>query len=150
MVRMRKNDVDSSASFDNTIKLWDCESHQLLAFFNVQDLLRLILSPDSRQLAYTTITKDDCKPSVSLKSDTTRRPPTGHRRAPISTLSVSQRLPPKTVLQQPTFLCLRKLLRFPCTNASQSGRKDQFHDPLDSSSDKGKKKARESKQGTSC
>ncbi|KAG1811644.1 WD40-repeat-containing domain protein [Suillus variegatus] len=192
----------ASASFDNTIKLWDCESRQLLASFNVQNLLRLILSPDSRQLAYTTITKDDCKicicdippevlaqacniackkPSLSLQSDTTRRPPTGHRRAPISTLPVSQRPTPKTDPQQPTFLRLRRLLRFPRTNASQPSRKDQFCDPLDfpatlplpsdgrhgnsspstllpggraffnsiqSSSDKGKQKARESKRKT--
>ncbi|KAG2055086.1 WD40 repeat-like protein [Suillus hirtellus] len=192
----------ASASFDNTIKLWDCESRQLLASFNVQNLLRLILSPDSRQLAYTTITKDDCKicicdippevlaqacnvarkkPSLSLQSDTTCRPPIGHRRAPISTLPVSQRPTPKTASQQPTFLRLRKLLRFPRTNASQPGRKGQSRDPLDfpatlplpsygrhgdssastllpggraffnsiqSSSDKGKQKARESKKGT--
>ncbi|KAG1794681.1 WD40-repeat-containing domain protein [Suillus plorans] len=173
----------ASASFDNTIKLWDCESRQLLASFNVQNLLRLVLSPDSRQLAYTTITKDDCKicicdippdvlaqacniarkkPSLSLQSDTTRPPPTGHRRAPISTLHMSQRPTPKTDPKQPTFLRLRKLLRFFRTNASQPSRKDQLRDPLDFpatlplppdgchslSSDKGKQKARESKQGT--
>ncbi|KAG1794671.1 WD40-repeat-containing domain protein [Suillus plorans] len=50
-----------SASFDNTIKLWDYESRQLLASFNVQNPRALILSPDSRQLAYTTNTKDDYK-----------------------------------------------------------------------------------------
>ncbi|KAG1870956.1 kinase-like domain-containing protein [Suillus tomentosus] len=48
----------ASASFDNTIKLWAFESRQLLASFDVQDLFRLVLSPDSRQLAYTT---DHCK-----------------------------------------------------------------------------------------
>jgi WD40 repeat protein len=51
----------ASTSQDNTIKLWAFESRQLLASFDAQDPLRLILSPDSRQLAYATTTKDDCK-----------------------------------------------------------------------------------------
>ncbi|KAG2745615.1 hypothetical protein P692DRAFT_20698173, partial [Suillus brevipes Sb2] len=41
----------ASASWDNTIKLWAFESRQLLASFHVQDIYRLILSPNSRQLA---------------------------------------------------------------------------------------------------
>ncbi|KAG1786468.1 quinon protein alcohol dehydrogenase-like superfamily [Suillus plorans] len=44
----------ASASSD-TIKLWSFESRQLLASFNVQALHSLILSPDSHQLAYTTL-----------------------------------------------------------------------------------------------
>ncbi|KAG2339328.1 hypothetical protein BDR05DRAFT_1003437, partial [Suillus weaverae] len=52
----------TSASYsDNTIKLWAFESRQLLASFDVQDPVRLILSSDSRELAYTTSTKDDHK-----------------------------------------------------------------------------------------
>jgi WD40 repeat protein len=51
----------ASASRDNTIKLWDFESRQLFASFDVQNLFRLVLSPNSRQLAYTTHTKDNDK-----------------------------------------------------------------------------------------
>jgi WD40 repeat protein len=53
------NALLASASFDNTIKLWAFESRQLLASFHVQDIFRLVLSPDSRQLAYTTSTIDN-------------------------------------------------------------------------------------------
>ncbi|KAG1725820.1 WD40-repeat-containing domain protein [Suillus occidentalis] len=47
----------ASSSLDETIKLWAFESRQLLASFDVQNLGTLILSPDSRKLAYTTYTK---------------------------------------------------------------------------------------------
>ncbi|KAG1814009.1 WD40-repeat-containing domain protein [Suillus subaureus] len=43
----------ASSSCDSTIKLWAFESRQLLASFDVESPLTL-LSPDSRQLAYTT------------------------------------------------------------------------------------------------
>ncbi|KAG1752441.1 quinon protein alcohol dehydrogenase-like superfamily [Suillus paluster] len=55
----------ASASNDNTIKLWAFESRQLLASFHGQNPNhpiygqspnRIVLSPDSRQLAYTTYT----------------------------------------------------------------------------------------------
>jgi WD40 repeat protein len=49
----------ASTSLDNTIKLWAFESRQLLASFHVQDIFRFVVSPDSRQLAYTTYTRDD-------------------------------------------------------------------------------------------
>lgn len=49
----------ASASYDDTIKLWAFESRHLLASFGIQSPTALILSPDSRQLAYTTRTKDD-------------------------------------------------------------------------------------------
>jgi WD40 repeat protein len=57
------NTLLASASKDNTIKLWAFESRQLLASFDVhaQDLHELVLSPNSRQLAYTVGTKDDNK-----------------------------------------------------------------------------------------
>ena len=42
------------ASRDSTIKLWAFESRQLLASFDAHDPLTLILSPNSRQLAYFT------------------------------------------------------------------------------------------------
>ncbi|KAG2338121.1 WD40 repeat-like protein [Suillus weaverae] len=51
----------ASASNDDTIKLWAFQSRQLLASFTAQNLLRLTFSPNSRQLAYTTTTKDDYK-----------------------------------------------------------------------------------------
>jgi WD40 repeat protein len=51
----------ASASYDNTIKLWAFESRQLLASFDVRNLLRLVLSPTSRQLAYTVRTTYDYK-----------------------------------------------------------------------------------------
>jgi WD40 repeat protein len=44
----------ASSYNDNTIKLWAFESRQLLASFDVEPPLALLLSPDSRQLAYTT------------------------------------------------------------------------------------------------
>jgi WD40 repeat protein len=44
-----------TSSSDNTIKLWAFESRQLLASFDVEPFtLRVLFSPDSRQLAYTT------------------------------------------------------------------------------------------------
>jgi WD40 repeat protein len=43
----------ASASFDNTIRLWAFESRQLLASFD-RGANFLVLSPNSRQLAYTT------------------------------------------------------------------------------------------------
>ncbi|KIK36086.1 hypothetical protein CY34DRAFT_811593 [Suillus luteus UH-Slu-Lm8-n1] len=46
----------ASSSSDNSIKLWAFESRQLLASFDVQHPDFLILSPDSRKLAYTTCT----------------------------------------------------------------------------------------------
>jgi WD40 repeat protein len=46
----------ASASDDHTIKLWAFESRQLSASFDVQYPGVLILSPDSRKLAWTTYT----------------------------------------------------------------------------------------------
>jgi WD40 repeat protein len=51
----------ASISDDETIKLWAFESRQLLASFDVQHIYRLVFSPDSRQLAYTTYITDDRK-----------------------------------------------------------------------------------------
>ncbi|KAJ8588817.1 WD40 repeat-like protein [Rhizopogon salebrosus TDB-379] len=44
----------ASTSHDNTIKLWAFESRQLLASFHNLNPYIITLSPDSRQLAYTT------------------------------------------------------------------------------------------------
>jgi WD40 repeat protein len=50
----------ASASYhDETIKLWAFESRQVLASFDVQNVIRLIFSPDSRQLGYVINTEDD-------------------------------------------------------------------------------------------
>jgi WD40 repeat protein len=51
----------ASAGEDDTIKLWAWESRQLLASFDVRNPQILVLSPDSRQLAYVTDTEDDHK-----------------------------------------------------------------------------------------
>ncbi|KIK39280.1 hypothetical protein CY34DRAFT_342717 [Suillus luteus UH-Slu-Lm8-n1] len=45
----------ASASDDHTIRLWAFESRQLLASFDVPCPLNIILTPDSRQIAYTTL-----------------------------------------------------------------------------------------------
>ncbi|KAG1766359.1 hypothetical protein EV702DRAFT_1204148 [Suillus placidus] len=142
---------------DNTIKLWAFESRQLLASFDVQNLyFPLVLSPDSRQLVYTTSTKDDHKiyicntpPDILaqariiarkklahkdlLNSDATRptRPPAGHRRPPISAIPIAPRLPPARDPQQPTFLRLNKFLRFSPRANAVPVRHIQPRDPLD-------------------
>ncbi|KIK43125.1 hypothetical protein CY34DRAFT_804125 [Suillus luteus UH-Slu-Lm8-n1] len=108
----------ASASHDNTIKLWAFESRQLLgSFMHVQYIYRLLLSPNSRQLAYTTYTQDDhniciCDiPPKVLAQALPRPPPT---RGP----------------QQPTFPRLSKLLHFSRANAVLA-RHIQPRDPLD-------------------
>jgi WD40 repeat protein len=47
----------ASVSFDYTIKLWAFESRQLVASFNQSSTRLLVFSPDSRQLACTTLYK---------------------------------------------------------------------------------------------
>ena len=46
----------SASSFDRTVKLWAFESRQILASFDVngQPIRNVVLSPNARQLAYTT------------------------------------------------------------------------------------------------
>jgi WD40 repeat protein len=46
--------LTSASSYDGTIKLWAFESRQLLASFERHATKFLVLSPDSRQLAYMT------------------------------------------------------------------------------------------------
>jgi WD40 repeat protein len=49
----------ASASRDNTIKFWAFESRQVIASFYILNPYILVLSPDSHQLAYTTLTTPD-------------------------------------------------------------------------------------------
>jgi WD40 repeat protein len=52
-----------SSSYDKTIKLWTFESRQLLASFDIESpILTLVLSPNSRQLAYKNW--DDCNINI--------------------------------------------------------------------------------------
>ncbi|OAX39024.1 WD40 repeat-like protein [Rhizopogon vinicolor AM-OR11-026] len=51
----------ASISWDNTIKLWALESHQLLASFDVLIPRYIIFSPVSHQLAYATSALEGCK-----------------------------------------------------------------------------------------
>ncbi|KAG2065489.1 WD40 repeat-like protein [Suillus decipiens] len=143
----------ASASQDNTIKFWTFESRQLLASFDVQNPRCLILSPDSRQLVYSTHTEDGCNICICdiplnilaqariiarkksahrdlLNSDATRRHPAGHRRPPISAIPIPSRPPPTRDPQQPTFLRLRKLLRFSSLTNAVPVRHIQPRDPL--------------------
>ncbi|KIK33874.1 hypothetical protein CY34DRAFT_813302 [Suillus luteus UH-Slu-Lm8-n1] len=117
----------ASASRDHTIKLWAFESRQLLVSFDVQHPITLILSPDSRTLAYSTYTGDDYKiyicntpPNVLTRSsaiahkkparafsdplnpDGTRRSVAGCRKRPIHVIPAVHP-PPTKDPQQPSF-----------------------------------------------
>ncbi|KAG1762204.1 WD40-repeat-containing domain protein [Suillus occidentalis] len=142
----------ASASFDNTIKLWAFESRQLLASFEVQNIFKVVLSPNSHQLAYTTRSEDshkiyicDTPPKVlaqarkiaRTKSNLGRllhshatRLPARHRKPPIYTIPTVQRPPPTNDSQKPSFLQFSKILRFPRTNIIPV-RHIQPRDPLD-------------------
>jgi WD40 repeat protein len=84
----------SSASRDDTIKLWDFESRQLLASFHVQNPRTLIFSPDSRKLAYTIAYKDDnniyiCNTPVDILTSIGRPAPEGQPTFPTVRLLTS-------------------------------------------------------------
>lgn len=87
----------ASASNDNTIKLWDCESHQLLASFDnwYSPNSILVFSPDSRQLAYTTWAEachcNICICDVLAQASTSTDPPSPN---PDSRQSVAALQPP--------------------------------------------------------
>ncbi|KAG1865665.1 hypothetical protein C8R48DRAFT_772662 [Suillus tomentosus] len=134
-----------------TIKLWAFESRHLLASFNVLPLDSLTLSPDSRQLAYTSGSNiyiyntpaeilasigsaSDAQTSALknlsladlLKSDATRRP-----RNPVTISYPPRPRPTPTVDPQSSiFVCrFRKLLRLPPRANAVSN--NQPRDPLD-------------------
>ncbi|KAG1762206.1 hypothetical protein EDD22DRAFT_970166 [Suillus occidentalis] len=140
-----------SASYGDTIKLWAFEPRQLLASFDIKNVYRLVLSPDSRQLAYVVDTKDDHKicicdtpPDVLaqarniahkklnfnhlLHSHATR--PVGQRKPPIYAIPTVQRTQPTRDPQQPAFRRLGNLLRFSHANTVPV-RNTQPRDPLD-------------------
>ncbi|KAG1807281.1 uncharacterized protein BJ212DRAFT_756726 [Suillus subaureus] len=122
----------ASASFDDTIRLWDCESRQLLASFDVQKITALLLSPDSRQLAYKSYASDDHEICICDTPPDVLTQATGRRRPLISTVPVSSRPLPTIDPQQPVFVRLRKFLSFSShTNAVHPIRNDQPRDPLD-------------------
>jgi hypothetical protein len=89
-----------SASRDYTIKLWGCESRQLFASFEVHNPHILVLSPDSRQIAYTTYTKDEddykiciCDTPLDVLAQASIRIPCGSC-ANIPLQTVTRNLPP--------------------------------------------------------
>ncbi|KAG2066419.1 YVTN repeat-like/Quino protein amine dehydrogenase [Suillus decipiens] len=120
----------ASAAGDETIKLWAFESRQLLASFDVQSPFIVLLSPDARQLAYTTYssiiicntppdvlasTRKKATLSNLLNSNATRRPP-AIRRNPL--VFASPQTHPSTVdTQQSVFLRLNNFFHFARTNA---------------------------------
>jgi WD40 repeat protein len=63
----------ASSSSDDTIKLWAVESRQLLASFHIQNSWYLILSPDSRKLAYATYTELPSRSNSALPDTTDHR-----------------------------------------------------------------------------
>ncbi|KAG1760176.1 WD40-repeat-containing domain protein [Suillus occidentalis] len=140
-----------SASYDDTIKLWAFESRQLLASYDIKAIHLLVLSPDSRKIAYTVNTNDDYKiyicdtpPDVLaqarniarkklnfnhlLHSHATR--PAGQRKPPIYATPTVQRPLPSRDPQQPAFRRLGNLLRFSRANTVPV-RNTQPRDPLD-------------------
>ncbi|KIK43524.1 hypothetical protein CY34DRAFT_803777 [Suillus luteus UH-Slu-Lm8-n1] len=139
-----------SASKD-TIKLWAFESRQLLASYHIKNIQPLVLSPDSRKIAYAVNTEDDYKicicdtpPDVLalacniarkksnlnhlLHSHATR--PVGQRKPPIYATPTVQRPPPTKDPQKPAFRRLGKLLRFFNANTVPVSH-IQPRDPLD-------------------
>ncbi|KIK31944.1 hypothetical protein CY34DRAFT_19422 [Suillus luteus UH-Slu-Lm8-n1] len=115
------NILGCSASLDNTIKLWAFESRQLLASFHVQLIHKLVLSPDSCQLAYTTVANDDDH-NIHI-CDT----------------------PPKVLAQAPSVHILPKRVLFVCyyiTHTTSLPGGNAFFNPTHSSSAKGKQKMR--------
>ncbi|KAG1760177.1 WD40-repeat-containing domain protein [Suillus occidentalis] len=141
-----------SASFDDAIKLWAFESRQLLASYDIKAIISsLVLSPDSRKIAYAANTTGDHKicicdtpPDVLaqarnimrkklnldrlLHSHSTR--PVGQRKPPIYAIPTVQRPLPTRDPQQPAFRRLSKLLRFSHADTGPV-RHIQPRDPLD-------------------
>ncbi|KIK32980.1 hypothetical protein CY34DRAFT_813935 [Suillus luteus UH-Slu-Lm8-n1] len=146
------NVILASASRDDTIKIWAFESRQLLTSFDIKNVYRLVLSPDSRKIAYTIFAKNDHKICICdtppdilaqarniarkklnlnhlLHSHATR-PLAGPRRPPILAIPIVPRPPPTNDSQQPALSRFSKLLRFPRANAVPV-RHIQPRDPLD-------------------
>jgi WD40 repeat protein len=107
----------SASTYDNTIKLWAFESRQLLASFDVQNPHLLILSPDSRKLAYTTYTKVLPFDSPTLADEITTK---DHRicicDTPTHILAQAQVCNPANI----HFLCANNSLTDHCTQKASS------------------------------
>ncbi|KAG2741934.1 TolB, C-terminal domain-containing protein [Suillus brevipes Sb2] len=126
----------ASSCYD-TIKLWAFESRQLLASFDVEFPRTLVLSPDSRQLAYTTPNEANiyiCDIPADIlanieSSDATRRTV---RRKPVIipvTSPISRPLRPLPTTHSYTFLhSLRKLFPFSRTDVAHT---DELSNSLD-------------------
>ncbi|KAG1877379.1 hypothetical protein F4604DRAFT_1954710 [Suillus subluteus] len=126
----------SASSRDGTIKLWAFESRQLLASFDytrhTKDDYKICICdtpPDILAQARIIARKKSARRDI-LNSDATRRPPAGHRRSPISAITMAPRPSPTRDPQQLTFLRLSKFLHFSCVNAIPV-RHIQPCDPLD-------------------
>ncbi|KAG2742759.1 hypothetical protein P692DRAFT_20879290, partial [Suillus brevipes Sb2] len=128
----------ASSSHDDTInlKLWAFESRQLLASFDVQNPWVLILSPDSRKLAYTTLHPTftdyricicDTPPDIFAQARSIARKKAKLDRSSSTPLP---RYPPTRDPQQPAIHRLSKFLHFSRGNAVPV-RHIQPRDPLD-------------------
>ncbi|KAJ8586681.1 WD40 repeat-like protein [Rhizopogon salebrosus TDB-379] len=142
----------ASASYDRTIKLWAFESRQLLASFDDTAADYIVLSPDSRTLAYTTF--DDShkihicdvpsdiltnvlpgQEALATSSDATRRPATVRRNQVSPSFALLPPRPsPTTYSHQSTFIGhLRKHLPFSFgIDSVPRVQIDDPRDPLDS------------------
>ncbi|KAG2739619.1 prolyl oligopeptidase [Suillus brevipes Sb2] len=137
-----------ASACNRTIKLWAFESRQLLASFDIKSIVTLVLSPDSRQLAYTTLTQakiyicdipanilaiiestNKSKHPNLFSSNATRRTV---RRKPVIipvTSTIPRPLRPLPTTDSHTFLhSLRKLFPFSRTDVAHT---DDPFNPLD-------------------
>ncbi|KAG1886117.1 hypothetical protein F4604DRAFT_1917800 [Suillus subluteus] len=133
----------TSTSHDRTIKLWAFESRQLLASFDVTSrAITLVISPDSRQLAYTS--KDDAKihvcnipanilASIGLAEDPqSSTSKSKHPRNAVMTSMMSHRPPRPWPTRDPhTFLHFLRRILLPSSSRTDAVHTDEPRNPLD-------------------